>query len=122
MIQIFTLLVPVAHRHVVWMMFCLFKWCMRMEVEILCRAILYYLKIKNKKSQLYSSGSDEYLKKHSIAVIKRWFYMGSSSDVTPLLGDGRFINIDRKKFIQMDGLMVKRTYPFYFTIKASMYV
>ena len=48
--------------------------------------------------------------------------MGSRSDVTPLLGDDRFIKIGRKKIIQMDGLLVHNTNPFYFTIKEGMYV
>ena len=70
------------------------------------------------KSQL-SSRSYEY---RSTAVIKRGFYMGSKSDVTPLLGDDSFINIGRKKSIQMDGLLVHSTNPFDFTIKTGMYV
>ena len=48
--------------------------------------------------------------------------MGSRLDVTPLLGDDHFIKIGRKKFIQMDGIIVHNTNPFDFTIKASMYV
>ena len=48
--------------------------------------------------------------------------MGSRSDVTPLLGDDRFINIGRKTLIQMDGILVHTTNPFDFTIKAGMYV
>lgn len=48
--------------------------------------------------------------------------MGSRSDVTPLLGDDHFIRIGRKKFIQMDGLLVHNTNPFDFTIKKGMYV
>ena len=67
------------------------------------------------KSQL-SSRSYEY---RSTAVIKRGFYMGSRSDVTPLLGDYRFINIGRKKFIQMDGILVHNTNPFDFSIRQA---
>ena len=48
--------------------------------------------------------------------------MGSRSYVTPLLGDDRFIKIGRKKFIQMDGLLVHSTNPFDFSIKEGMYV
>ena len=49
--------------------------------------------------------------------------MGSSSDVTPLLTQNcRFVNIGRKKFIQMDGLLVHNTNPFDFTIKVGMHV
>ena len=48
--------------------------------------------------------------------------MGSRSDVTPLLGDDHFINIGRKKFIQMDRILVHNTNPFDFTVKAGMYV
>ena len=33
-----------------------------------------------------------------------------------------FINIGRNKFIQMDGILVRSTNPFYFTIKAAMCV
>lgn len=47
--------------------------------------------------------------------------MGSRSDVTPLLGDDHFIKIRRKKFIQMDGILVHNTNPFDFTRKACMY-
>ena len=48
--------------------------------------------------------------------------MGFRSDVTPLLGDDRFIKIGRKKFIQMDGTLVHNTDPFDFTINECMYV
>ena len=48
--------------------------------------------------------------------------MGSRSEVTPLLGDDCFIKIKRKKFIQMDGLLVHNTNIFDFTIMASMHV
>lgn len=48
--------------------------------------------------------------------------MGSRLDVTPLLGDDHFINIERKKFIQMDVLRVHITNPFDFTINGVMYV
>ena len=49
--------------------------------------------------------------------------MGSSSYVTPLLTqNGRFVNIGGNKFIQMDGLLVRSTNPFYFTINAGMYL
>ena len=58
------------------------------------------------KSQLCSSGSNEYHKKHSTIVIKRDFYAVSSSYATPLLGDGCFVKIGRNKFIQMDGISV----------------
>ena len=75
------------------------------------------------KSQSSSSGSDENHKKHSNVVIKRWFYMGSSSEVTPLLNqNGCFVNIGRNKFIQMDWLLVHNTNPFDFTINEGMHV
>ena len=49
--------------------------------------------------------------------------MGSSSYVTPLLTQkGHFVKIGGNKFIQMDGLLVCITNPFYFTINASMYL
>ena len=49
--------------------------------------------------------------------------MGSSSYVTPLLTQNdRFVKIGIKKFIQMEGLLVCSTNPFYFTKKAGMYV
>ena len=49
--------------------------------------------------------------------------MGSCSYVTPLLTkNGHFVKIGRKKFIQMDGILVHNTNPFDFTIKAGMYV
>ena len=49
--------------------------------------------------------------------------MGSSLDVTPLLTqNGCFVNIGRKKFIQMDGILVRYTNPFDFTIKVGMHV
>jgi hypothetical protein len=48
--------------------------------------------------------------------------MGSSLDVTPLLRDGHFVNIGRKKFIKMDGILVHNTNPFDLTIKTSIYV
>ena len=49
--------------------------------------------------------------------------MGYSSDVTPLLTQNdRFVKIGRNKFIQMDGLLVRSTNPFYFTINTGMYV
>ena len=49
--------------------------------------------------------------------------MGSCLDVTPLLTkNGHFAKTGRNKFIQMDGLLVRSTNQFYFTIKAGMYV
>ena len=48
--------------------------------------------------------------------------MGSRSNVTPLLGDDHFIKIGRKKFIQMDGILVHNKNPFDFTIEVGMYV
>ena len=49
--------------------------------------------------------------------------MGCCLDLTPLLTkNGHFVNIGRKKFIQMDGLLVHGTNPFDFTIKEVMYV
>ena len=48
--------------------------------------------------------------------------MGYRSDMTPLLGNDHFIKIGRRKFIQMDGILVQNTNPFDFTIKAGMYV
>ena len=66
------------------------------------------------KSQLSWSGSDKNHKNNSNAVIKRGFYMGSSSDLTPLLTqNSHFVKICRNKFIQMDGLLVRNTNPFY---------
>ena len=82
------------------------------------KLMLHHPSLFEIKSHL-SSRSYEY---RSIAVIKRGFYMGSRSDVTPLLGDDRFIKIGRNKFIQMDGLLVHIKNPFDFTIKACMYV
>ena len=87
------------------------------------KLMLHHPSLCEIKSQLSSSGSDGNHKKHSNAVIKRgYFYMGSSSNVTPLLTqNGRFVKIGRKKFIQMDGLLVRNTNPFDFTIKDGMY-
>ena len=49
--------------------------------------------------------------------------MGSCSDVTPLLTkNGHYVKIGRNKFIQMDGILVRSTNPFDFTIKVGMYV
>ena len=61
-------------------------------------------------------------KNHSTAIIKWGFYMGSRSNVTPLLGDGNLINIGRNEFIQMDGIPMHNTNPFDFTIKEGMHV
>ena len=61
-------------------------------------------------------------KNHSTAIIKWGFYMGSRSNVTPLLGDGNLIKIGRNEFIQMDGILMHNTNPFDFTIKESMHV
>ena len=49
------------------------------------KMVLHHPSLYEIKSQLYSSGPDKNNKKHSTAVIKRGFYMGSCSDVTPLL-------------------------------------
>jgi hypothetical protein len=87
------------------------------------KLMLHHPSISEIKSQLSSSGTDENHKKHSTAVIKRGFYMGSCSDVTPLqTQNGHFMKIGRNKFIQMDGILVCNTNPFYFTIKVGMYV
>ena len=49
--------------------------------------------------------------------------MECCSDVTPLLTkNGNFVNIGRNKFIQTNEILVHRTNPFDFTIKAGMYV
>ena len=85
--------------------------------------LLHHPSLSGIKSQLPSSGPDENLKKQSTAIIKRGFYMGSCSDVTPILTkNGHFVKIGRNKFIQMDGLLVCSTNPFDFTIKAGMCV
>ena len=87
------------------------------------KLMLQHPSLSEIKSQLSSSGSDENHKKHSTAVIKRGFYMGSCSDVTPLLTqNGCYVMIGKKKYIQMDGLLVRNTNPFDYTIKAGMYV
>ena len=72
------------------------------------KLMLHHPSLSEIKSQL-SSRSYEY---RSTAVIKRGFYMGSRLDVTPLLGDDHFIKIGRKKFIQMDGILVHSKNPF----------
>ena len=49
--------------------------------------------------------------------------MGSCSYVTPLMTqNGCFVKICRKKFIQIDGILVHNTNPFDFTIKVGMYI
>ena len=49
--------------------------------------------------------------------------MESYSNVTPrLTKNGHCVKIGRKKFIQMDGLLVHNTNPFDFTIKEHMCV
>ena len=87
------------------------------------KIMLHHPSLFEIKSQLSSSGPDENHIKHSNAVIKRGFYMGSCSNVTPLLTqNGHFVKISRKKFIQMDGLLVHNKNPFDFTIKSGMHV
>ena len=87
------------------------------------KLMLHHPSLYEIKSQLSSSGPDENHIKHSNAVIKWGFYMGSCSNVTPLLTqNGHFVKISRKKFIQMDGLLMRNTNQFDFTINAGMYV
>lgn len=54
------------------------------------KLMLYHPLLTKIESQLSLSGLDEYHKKNSIIVIKKEFYMGSCSYVTPLLRDGHF--------------------------------
>ena len=61
-------------------------------------------------------------KNNSTAIIKWGFYMGSRSNVTPLLGDSNLIKIERSEFIQMDGIPMQNTNLFDFTIKEGMHV
>ena len=87
------------------------------------KTMLHHPSLYEIKSQLLSSGSDENHKKKSTAVIKQGFYMGYFSNLTPLLTkNDQFVNNGRNKFIKMDGILVRITNPFDFTIKADMYV
>ena len=42
--------------------------------------------------------------------------------MTSFLGDDHIMNIGRKQFIQLEGILVQNTNPFYFTINEDMYV
>jgi hypothetical protein len=101
-------------------------WTHRMDdvlpVQMVCayasgKLMLNHPSLFEIKSQLSSSGLEEYHKKYSTAIIKQGFYMGSCSVVTPLLENGCFVNIGRKKFIQMDVLFMHIINSFDITIK-----
>ena len=114
------------HCYFQWHMDTYYGWCPSCS-NVVCRwkwnLMLQHPSLSEIKSQLTSSGPDENHKKKSIVVTKWGSYMEYCSNVTPLLTkSGHFVKISRIKFIQADGILVRSTNPFDFTIKACTYV